>query len=72
MCGTIKGNACENHQTYYSVKLNMPICIYTALAISLETCSVDSNHLSSVTDTLNLCNFAKQNYLQMLLTCYYY
>ena len=35
-------------------------------------CFVDSKHLSSVTDTLNLCNFAKQNYLQMLLTCYYY
>ena len=29
---------------------------------------MDSKYLSSFTDTLNLCNFAKLNYLQMLST----
>jgi len=34
------------------VKLNMPICIYTALDISGYICSVDRKHLSSAIDTL--------------------
>jgi len=34
----------------------------------LWTHALDSKHLSSVTDTLSLCNFAKQMYLQMLST----
>ena len=51
---------CNNKKNIYAI---------TLLWLSLDTRSLDSKHLLSVTDTLNLCSFAKQNYLQKLSTC---
>ena len=68
LCGNKEEMPVQNHKTVSPVKLNIPICIHTALAISLGICFVDSNHLSSVTYTLNLSIFANLNYLQMLPT----
>jgi len=48
---------------YYPDKLNPAICIYIALAISGHTLY---GQQTSVNCHRYLCNFAKQNYLQML------